>query len=118
MSLVLGPLDAVPEDGSAAYIVETAAGRESLMVVRKNGGVYAYVNVCPHRRMPLDFKPGEFLDPDREFILCTNHIALFAIETGECVDGPCRGQGLEPVPFAVEDGAIVVDAAWARSRRL
>lgn len=118
MSLVLGLLDTVPEDGSAAFAVETAAGRESLMVVRKGAGVYAYVNVCPHRRMPLDFKPGEFLDPDREFILCTNHIALFDIETGACVDGPCTGKGLEPVPFAIEDGAIVVDADWAAGRRL
>lgn len=114
--LVLGRLDDVAEDGSAAVVVETAAGRESLMVVRKGTGVYAYVNVCPHRRMPLDFKPGEFLDPDREFILCTNHIALFRIETGECAGGPCNGRGLEPVPIAVEDGRIVLAGGWAESR--
>lgn len=71
-------------------------------------GLVAFVNDCPHARSPLDWKPGEFLDFERRYILCTTHGAKFRIRDGMCVHGPCLGQPLTPVPLAVCDGRVYV----------
>ena len=34
-----------------------------LLVVRRAGQVYAYKNRCPHRGVPLEWQPNQFLDP-------------------------------------------------------
>ncbi|MBK8906904.1 MAG: Rieske 2Fe-2S domain-containing protein [Rhodospirillales bacterium] len=100
--------DDVEEGGSAGFRLETQDGPLRLMVIRKCGALHVYVNVCPHRRLPLDFHPGRFLTEDGRHILCTNHIALFRLEDGVCVDGPCRGQALQPVPYTVKGGVLFV----------
>lgn len=100
--------DEVEEGGSAGFSLEATDGPVRLMVIRKGGALHVYVNSCPHRRLPLDFHPGRFLTEDGRHILCTNHIATFRIEDGVCVDGPCRGQALERVPFTVESGVLYV----------
>ena len=41
------------------------------------------------------------------FLACRNHGALFAVEDGFCVAGPCAGESLEPI--AVEARG----AGWA-----
>ena len=33
-----------------------------LFVVRRAGQVYAYKNRCPHRGVPLEWQPNQFLD--------------------------------------------------------
>lgn len=65
-----------------------------LFVVRRAGQVYAYKNRCPHRGVPLEWQPNQFLDPSASLIQCATHAALFLIESGECVAGPCVGQFL------------------------
>jgi len=65
-----------------------------VLVVRRGGQVYAYKNRCPHRGVPLEWKPDQFLDDSASLIQCATHAALFLIETGECVAGPCAGQFL------------------------
>ena len=65
-----------------------------LFVVRRAGQVYAYKNRCPHRGVPLEWQPNQFLDPSASLIQCATHAALFLIESGECVAGPCAGQFL------------------------
>ncbi len=72
------------------------------------GGPYVYVNACPHIGVSLDWTPGEVLTRDRSQIVCATHGALFTIETGECVDGPCKGDRLERVPVAIADGWVLV----------
>jgi len=71
-------------------------------------GLVAFVNDCPHARSPLDWKPGEFLDLDKRYIHCTTHGAKFRIKDGMCVDGPCLGQPLTPVPIVVRGGTVFV----------
>lgn len=66
----------------------------SVFVVRRAGQVYAYKNRCPHRGVPLEWQPNQFLDPSASLIQCATHAALFLIESGECVAGPCAGQFL------------------------
>ena len=65
-----------------------------LLITRREGRVYAYKNRCPHRGVALEWQPDQFLDPCASLILCSTHAALFLIESGECVAGPCAGQFL------------------------
>ena len=37
------------------------------------------------------------------------HGALFEIDTGRCVAGPCTGQSLKPVNVYVDGGVVVLD---------
>ena len=66
-----------------------------LLVVRREGQVYAYQNRCPHRGIPLEWRPDQFLDHSNSLIQCATHGALFLIESGECVAGPRGGQSLK-----------------------
>lgn len=96
--------DDIPERGSKGFEVNGV----QLFAVRKRGEVYVYENRCPHVGLPLNWLPDQFLDSDQELILCTSHGALFQIETGRCVAGPCPGKSLESLPCREEDGRIIV----------
>lgn len=68
---------------------------ENLFGVRRQGQVYLYRNRCPHRDLPLNWAEDSFLDDSASLIHCAHHGALFLVESGECVAGPCEGQALE-----------------------
>ncbi|WP_040265390.1 Rieske (2Fe-2S) protein [Pseudomonas rhodesiae] len=65
-----------------------------LLAVRRDGIAYFYINRCPHRGVALEWQPGQFLDDSASLIQCATHGALFLIETGECIAGPCAGKSL------------------------
>ena len=60
--------------------------------LRFDGRVVAYLNRCVHVPTELDWLPGEFLDGDCEFIICSIHGATYDPRNGRCAGGPC-GQG-------------------------
>ena len=61
--------------------------------LRFEGQVVAYLNRCAHVPTEMDWNPGEFLDADRAFILCSIHGAAYDPRNGRCAGGPCgRGQ--------------------------
>lgn len=95
-------LDEIPEDGARGFRLE---GRD-LVAVRHDGGVHVYLNWCPHLGIELNFQPDVFLDMDGQFIQCANHGALFEIDSGACILGPCKGQSLTAVPREIRDGEI------------
>lgn len=82
---------ALAEGQSRAFSV---AG-ETLFGVRRQGRVYLYRNYCPHRGITLNWAPDSFLDDSASLIHCAHHGALFLIESGECVSGPCEGESLQ-----------------------
>lgn len=98
--------DELAEGGSRGFTLSGTA----LLLVRREGQVYAYRNRCPHRGIPLEWQPDQFLDVSGSLIQCATHGALFVIESGECVAGPCAGQSLAALPCREQDGAIWVDA--------
>lgn len=69
-----------------------------IFAVRREGEVFVYLNRCPHRGVALEWQPDQFLDPSASLIQCATHGALFLIESGECVAGPCAGQSLRAIP--------------------
>lgn len=73
------------------------AGRQ-LFAVRRDGQVYVYLNRCPHRGIALEWRADDFLDASGSLIQCSHHGALFLIDNGECVTGPCAGHFLESIP--------------------
>ena len=73
---------------------------ESLVVTRQGNAVRAYVNVCPHAGRRLDWAPGQFLI-ENGLMICAAHGATFALGSGECVDGPCRGASLMSVDIEI-----------------
>ena len=81
------------------------------LAVRRGPSVFVYVNRCPHIGAPLDFRPGQFLNLEKTHILCSLHWALFNIEDGLCVAGPCAGDRLQAVATEVRDGVLYVAAA-------
>jgi nitrite reductase/ring-hydroxylating ferredoxin subunit len=62
--------------------------------LRFDGQVRAYVNRCLHVPAEMDWQPGEFLDSDKRWIICSIHGATYEPANGVCVSGPCyRGPG-------------------------
>ena len=92
-----------------ALTITCGAGpaQREVFLLAHDGGAVAYLNDCPHRRLPLNFHPDRFLDPEGRHILCTNHIALFRIEDGYCIEGPCPGHWLTPVAVRVEGDRVL-----------
>lgn len=78
-------------------------------VVRRGGVVRAYVNHCPHAGFPLNWSPDGFLAPGAPLIQCAMHGALFEIETGACIAGPCPGLRLRELPVQVQRGYVMLE---------
>ncbi len=97
-------IDALPENNSKGFELEGY----SLAVIRKQNNVYVYLNECPHRGVPLEWVPDQFLDVEKNFIQCATHGALFTLEAGECIAGPCPGEKLSAIPSEIKDGSLWV----------
>ncbi|WP_320826349.1 Rieske (2Fe-2S) protein [Reinekea sp.] len=82
--------------------------RGPVFAVKYDNEVYVYQNECPHLGVNLEFLENEFLDADGTLIQCSTHGALFAIDTGLCLAGPCQGDQLKPIAFSIEAGRIVL----------
>ena len=70
----------------------------ALIGVRRQGQVYLYADRCPHRGIDLGPEQASLLDDSGSLLQCAHHAALFLIETGECIAGPCEGRALTALP--------------------
>ncbi|HYM02347.1 MAG TPA: Rieske (2Fe-2S) protein [Stellaceae bacterium] len=100
--------DDVPEGGGRGFSFGTGSDLRAIFVVRKGGALFAYDNSCPHMGTPLNFLPDQFFDRERAHLLCSTHGALFRVEDGLCLDGPCLGKRLRRVDVAIEQGDVVL----------
>lgn len=80
------------------------------MLVGRVGDVWkAYANVCRHRALPLDLGALSPMSDDGRYLLCHQHGALYRLEDGKCVVGPCAGENLTPVDVKEEEeGELVI----------
>jgi nitrite reductase/ring-hydroxylating ferredoxin subunit len=102
-------MDALTDPGSKGFAFIDADDMPiGVVLVRGGHQVYGYLNVCPHNRIPLDFVPDQFLSQDQTHILCATHGALFDIQSGACVSGPCKGQGLTPIAVQMVENMVYV----------
>jgi nitrite reductase/ring-hydroxylating ferredoxin subunit len=102
----LGPLDLIPDGKARNFVLEMKAGRFHGFVVRRGDAVHGYVDRCAHMALPLAQQLDQYLTPDGSLIQCSWHGALYRIEDGVCVGGPCTGARLQPWPVTVTDGTI------------
>ena len=71
-------------------------------MVRRHGALYAYWDACPHYGdTPMAWRTNEYLNADRDRIVCASHGAEFEIETGRCVLGAALGKSLSAAPIEV-----------------
>lgn len=101
-------LNDIPDGGSTLINAQIENKDYNLIAVRKGSRVFLYNNSCPHIGAPLDFKPGQFLNLEKTHILCANHGALFDIETGRCIAGPCADDHLDSIESSVENGFVYI----------
>jgi nitrite reductase/ring-hydroxylating ferredoxin subunit len=114
-STLLCSVDEIAEPGSRGFRIVSGSEARAVFVVRHRGSVVAYENSCPHLGSPLDWVPDRFLDFEQRRILCATHGALFRIEDGRCIAGPCAGKSLKPVPIKIEAGSIYLGREGAIS---
>ena len=102
---ILGPEQDIDEGSSKGYDLPHL----QVFAVRRDGQLYIYKNDCPHLNINLEWQEDQFLDMDSAFIQCSGHGALFEIETGHCISGPCQGEHLTAIPYQVDDqGQIII----------
>ena len=101
-------IDEIPDGAARGFTIGGGAGKLRIFAVRRGDAVHVYVNRCPHAGHPLNFKPHQFLSPDGSVILCTSHGAIFDLEAGSCIAGPCAGRGLQPLALRVEEGVVML----------
>lgn len=99
----------IPDGSGRTFVFGEGRNALGVIVLRAGDDVTAFVNLCPHFWIPLNVgeRPATF----RNHVLCANHYAAFRFRDGYCVEGPCEGSSLDPVPLAVRDGRVAVDLA-------
>lgn len=102
----LCPLDSLADPGSRNFVLQIGNAFFHGFVVRSGDAVHGYVDRCPHAGLPLAQKLDDYLTPKKDLITCGWHGALFRLEDGACVGGPCHGANLTPWPVRVEDGWV------------
>ena len=100
--------DDIPLETSKGF--ELKDGR-AIFVVERDGQFHGYLNKCPHLGVELNWEEDRFLDMDGALIQCSTHAAVFIIETGECVGGPCQGEALTAVEIHQRDGKLLINSA-------
>ena len=96
-------LDEIADPGTKGFHSEGFRG----FVVRRGAEVRGYLDVCPHAGWPLAIDDARRLTREGDLLLCVGHGALFRIEDGLCIGGPCAGRSLDPWPVMVSGDAIV-----------
>lgn len=102
-------IDEIPSPGSKGFEFGSGSSLVSVFVVRVGSSLSAYENSCPHTSGPLDWVPDQFLSRERDYILCATHGALFRIEDGECVSGPCVGDSLRALKVWLDGNTVVIE---------
>jgi len=106
-ALPLCASDALAEAGTAVVFDVLLWRRPAhAFVLRFGGRVVAYLNRCAHVPIEMDWRPGEFLDEERRFIVCTMHGAVYEPANGRCIAGPCAGQRLMAIDVVERDGQV------------
>ena len=102
----LGPLELIADGAARNFVLQIGEGFFHGFVVRRGGEVRGYVDRCPHAGLPLAQELDDYLTPTGDLIACSWHGALFDIDSGACVGGPCAGAALRPWPVVLADGWI------------
>ncbi len=112
--VVVGRLDDLDDPGCREFHIGEGDWPFKGFVVRRGHEVFAYQNFCVHVGHPLNWQPDRFLTQDGQKIICASHGAIYEIDSGVCVAGPCPGRTLRAVAVDIIDGEIVVTGPSAQ----
>ena len=104
--IALGNSEDIDNGAAKEFILTQFTPAVEMFVVRKNNHFYAYLNRCPHTGANLNWQPDQFFDFYHEYIQCCLHGALFKVESGYCVRGPCAGMSLRAADIVINDGTL------------
>ncbi len=104
--MALCPLDDIADPGAKGFDFRVGLDLFMGFVVRQGDRALGYVDSCPHAGWPLAAAPDRYLTRDGQRLFCGGHGALFRIEDGLCLAGPCANQALKPWPITVIDGVV------------
>lgn len=109
----LCPSSELRERGQA-FVFDVQHFREPArgFALRFDGQVVAYLNRCLHVPTEMDWQHGEFLDGDKEFIMCSIHGAAYEPLSGRCIAGPCGKGTLTVLKVEEREGQVY----WYPSR--
>jgi nitrite reductase/ring-hydroxylating ferredoxin subunit len=106
--ITLCHIDDIHDNQSKGFVID---GRHAF-AVKKYNNIHLYLNSCPHLGVQLEMVPDQFLDSSHSLIMCAMHGALFRIDDGLCISGPCLDQALTSIPFKIENQHILVDPTY------
>lgn len=100
------------EDGTARGFGWDRGGERPvpILIFRRGDQVFGYRNACPHIGVPLEMDPDRFMNREGTHLQCSTHGALFRAEDGMCVEGPCVGRPLRPVPLQISPSGEIQPA--------
>jgi nitrite reductase/ring-hydroxylating ferredoxin subunit len=104
--VALAPLSDIADGTARNFVLQMRAGRFHGFVVRRGAAAVGYVDRCPHAGVPLAQQLDDYLTPSGAMIACSWHGALFTLDDGLCVGGPCLGQRLTAWPVTVTNGIV------------
>ena len=98
------------EDGEGkGFVLGEGLDQLDIVVLRAGERVFGYVNSCPHTGTPLEWIEDEFMSEDGGHVMCHTHGALFQVEDGYCIAGPCAGDRLTPISLEVDaEGQVIL----------
>lgn len=106
------PLCALAElpDGGVRMLETGGEAPLKLLLIREGEAVRAFHNLCPHFGVPLAARQDQLIFESGASLTCNTHYARFRWSDGVCVRGDCEGESLRPVPVALRNGLVFLDA--------
>ncbi len=96
------PLANIKQLSNAKTLIVNS-GTKSVVLIKYDESVKAYLNNCPHQNVPLNEAYKIDVNPFEKTMKCSVHDAFFNIEDGLCIEGPCWNEALETVDIRIDD---------------
>ena len=94
--------ETLTESHALAFTLTLDGVSRQAFVVSTSGALYAYVDSCRHQSLSLDLGGGVVVE--HGLIPCRHHGAMYRVEDGVCVSGPCAGASLTRLALEARDG--------------
>lgn len=77
-------------------------------MISNKQNIFVYKSLCPHLNESLVGKGESILDEKGHFIRCAKHQALFTLDQGLCIKGPCNTKQLAKQDFILSNGNLFI----------
>lgn len=106
--MVVARVEELPPGSVKKFWLICRKYRVDAFLINYQGTFHAYVNHCRHMTTPLDFVRYQFFTEDGRNLVCLTHGAIYEPDSGQCVEGPCKGLSLYRLPVQIDQGEVLV----------